>query len=162
MITAALPYVNGPLHLGHLAGAYLPADIYARYCRLAGKETLFICGSDENGVAITISAEGEGVSPQVIITVIMRWRAIRSRSSASRSTFTDAPLRQFIIKSRRTFFWRCTGRRACLSRKPNRNCFARTMRCFYRTVTWRERAPYAATRTPAATNAKNAARFSIP
>jgi methionyl-tRNA synthetase len=67
LITAALPYVNGPLHLGHLAGAYLPADIYARYCRLAGKETLFICGSDEHGVAITISADKEGVSPRVII-----------------------------------------------------------------------------------------------
>lgn len=67
LITAALPYVNGPLHLGHLAGAYLPADMYARYCRLAGKETLFICGSDENGVAITISAEQEGVPPQTII-----------------------------------------------------------------------------------------------
>ncbi len=67
LITAALPYVNGPLHLGHLAGAYLPADIYARYCRLAGIDTLFICGSDEHGVAITISAEKEGVSPRVIV-----------------------------------------------------------------------------------------------
>lgn len=67
LITAALPYVNGPLHLGHLAGAYLPADIYARYCRAAGKDTLFICGSDEHGVPITITAEREGVTPKVII-----------------------------------------------------------------------------------------------
>lgn len=67
LITAALPYVNGPLHLGHLAGAYLPADIYARYCRSAGKSVLFICGSDEHGVPITITAEKEGVTPTVII-----------------------------------------------------------------------------------------------
>jgi len=67
LITAALPYVNGPLHLGHIAGAYLPADIYARYARLAGKETLFICGSDEHGVAITISAEQQHTTPQEIV-----------------------------------------------------------------------------------------------
>ncbi len=79
LITAALPYVNGHLHLGHLAGAYLPADIYARYCRLAGKETLFICGSDENGVAITISAETEGVPPK---TIIDRYHALARDSFA--------------------------------------------------------------------------------
>ncbi|HWF44154.1 MAG TPA: methionine--tRNA ligase [Candidatus Kapabacteria bacterium] len=67
LITAALPYANGPLHIGHLAGCYLPADLYARFKRLRGEPVLFICGSDEHGVAITISAEKEGVSPQVII-----------------------------------------------------------------------------------------------
>lgn len=66
-ITAALPYANGPLHLGHLAGAYLPADIYARFLRLQGKEVLFICGSDEHGAAITMRAKKEGRSPQDII-----------------------------------------------------------------------------------------------
>lgn len=67
LITAALPYANGHIHLGHLAGAYLPADIYARYQRLKGREVLFLCGSDEHGVAITVSAEQEGVSPVVVI-----------------------------------------------------------------------------------------------
>lgn len=67
LITAALPYANGALHLGHLAGAYLPADIYARYLRLMGKEVLFVCGSDEHGAAITIRAKKDGVSPQEII-----------------------------------------------------------------------------------------------
>jgi len=67
LITSALPYANGYIHLGHLAGAYLPADIYARYCRLNGKKTLYICGSDEHGVAITIAAEKEGVNPKDII-----------------------------------------------------------------------------------------------
>jgi methionyl-tRNA synthetase len=67
LVTSALPYANGPIHLGHLSGAYLPADIYVRYKRLNGDDVLYICGSDEHGVPITISADKEGVSPQVII-----------------------------------------------------------------------------------------------
>ncbi|RPI05683.1 MAG: methionine--tRNA ligase [Ignavibacteriae bacterium] len=67
LITAALPYANGYLHLGHLAGAYLPADIYARYQRLKKRDVLFLCGSDEHGVAITVSAEKEKSTPQAII-----------------------------------------------------------------------------------------------
>ena len=66
-ITAALPYTNGPIHIGHLAGVYVPADIYARYLRLTEKRVAFICGSDEHGVAISIKAKKEGVSPQEII-----------------------------------------------------------------------------------------------
>jgi len=66
-ITAALPYTNGPIHIGHLAGVYIPADIYARYLRLKNKEVLFVCGSDEHGVPITIKAKKEGVSPQDIV-----------------------------------------------------------------------------------------------
>lgn len=66
-VTAALPYANGPLHIGHIAGAYLPADIFVRYLRLIGKEAVFICGSDEHGAAITIRAKKEGISPQEII-----------------------------------------------------------------------------------------------
>jgi methionyl-tRNA synthetase len=67
LITSALPYANGHIHLGHLAGAYLPADIYARVMRLIGKEVLYICASDEHGVAITISAEKENTTPKNII-----------------------------------------------------------------------------------------------
>lgn len=67
MITSALPYANGALHLGHLAGAYLPADIFVRYLRLRGRDVLWVCGSDEHGAAITIRAKKEGVSPQEII-----------------------------------------------------------------------------------------------
>jgi methionyl-tRNA synthetase len=67
LITSALPYANGPLHLGHLAGAYLPADIYVRFLRLSGKDVLWVCGSDEHGAAITIRAKKEGVSPETII-----------------------------------------------------------------------------------------------
>ncbi|MDP4226790.1 MAG: methionine--tRNA ligase [Bacteroidota bacterium] len=67
LLTAALPYANGPVHIGHLAGVYVPADIYARYLRLNGEDVKFVCGSDEHGVPITIKARQEGVSPQVIV-----------------------------------------------------------------------------------------------
>ncbi|MDH3710612.1 MAG: class I tRNA ligase family protein, partial [Cyclobacteriaceae bacterium] len=66
-ITAALPYANGPVHIGHLAGVYVPADIYVRFLRSQEKEVLFICGSDELGVPITLRAKKEGVSPQDIV-----------------------------------------------------------------------------------------------
>lgn len=66
-VTAALPYANGPLHIGHIAGAYLPADIYVRYLRLKGEDVAFICGSDEHGVAITLKAMKEGTTPKAII-----------------------------------------------------------------------------------------------
>ncbi|MFV1448313.1 methionine--tRNA ligase [Maribacter sp. HS] len=66
-ITAALPYTNGPIHIGHLAGVYVPADIYARYLRSIGKDVAFVCGSDEHGVAISMKAKKEGVTPKDII-----------------------------------------------------------------------------------------------
>ncbi len=67
LVTSALPYANGPVHIGHLAGVYVPADIYARYLRLKGEETLFIGGSDEHGIPITLKARAEGVTPQDIV-----------------------------------------------------------------------------------------------
>ena len=73
IVTSALPYANGPLHLGHLAGAYLTADFFVRYNRLKGEDVLFICGSDEHGVPITIAAEKEGVSPQDIVDRYHEW-----------------------------------------------------------------------------------------
>ena len=66
-VTSALPYANGPLHIGHIAGAYLPADIYVRYRKAKGDDVLFVCGSDEHGAAITLRAKKEGVSPQEIV-----------------------------------------------------------------------------------------------
>lgn len=66
-LTAALPYANGPVHIGHLAGCYIPADIYARYLRMRGKDVLFVCGSDEHGIPITIKAKNEGVTPQEVV-----------------------------------------------------------------------------------------------
>ncbi|MEL6630072.1 MAG: methionine--tRNA ligase [Bacteroidota bacterium] len=66
-ITSALPYANGPLHIGHLAGAYIPADLYVRYLRLKKRDVLYVCGSDEHGAAITLRAKKEGTTPQAII-----------------------------------------------------------------------------------------------
>ena len=66
-VTSALPYANGPLHIGHIAGAYLPADIYVRYRKAKGDDVLFVCGSDENGAAITLRAKKDGLSPQEIV-----------------------------------------------------------------------------------------------
>ena len=66
-ITSALLYANGPIHLGHLSGAYLPGDIFSRYQKLKGHDVLFICGSDEHGAAITLQAKKENVSPKEII-----------------------------------------------------------------------------------------------
>lgn len=67
LVTSALPYANGPVHIGHLAGVYIPSDIYTRYLRLRGADVISVCGSDEHGVPITIKARQEGVSPQVIV-----------------------------------------------------------------------------------------------
>src|SRR5687768_10752554 len=66
-VTAALPYANGPLHIGHIAGCYLPADIYVRYLRSAGEDVVFVCGSDEHGVPITLRAAKEGITPQQVV-----------------------------------------------------------------------------------------------
>ena len=67
LVTSALPYANGPVHIGHLAGVYVPADIYVRYLRKRGRDVIWVCGSDEHGVPITIKARREGVSPQAIV-----------------------------------------------------------------------------------------------
>ncbi|SNS15936.1 methionyl-tRNA synthetase [Belliella buryatensis] len=66
-VTSALPYANGPLHIGHLAGCYIPSDIYVRYLRSKGRDVAYVCGSDEHGVAITIKAQKEGISPQEVV-----------------------------------------------------------------------------------------------
>ena len=67
LVTCALPYANGPVHIGHLAGVYVPADVYVRYLRMKGEDVLYICGSDEHGVPITIKAKNRGVSPQDVV-----------------------------------------------------------------------------------------------
>jgi methionyl-tRNA synthetase len=67
IVTAALPYANGPVHIGHLAGCYLPADIYVRYLKSKGEDVIYVCGSDEHGVPITIKAKKEGITPQEVV-----------------------------------------------------------------------------------------------
>ncbi len=77
LVTSALPYANGPIHLGHLAGVYVPSDIYTRYQRLRGRDIIHVCGSDEHGVPITLKARNEGVSPQDIVD---RYHAINKKA----------------------------------------------------------------------------------
>lgn len=77
LVTSALPYANGPVHIGHLAGVYIPSDIYTRYLRLKGCDVISVCGSDEHGVPITIKARKEGVTPQEIVD---RYHAVIKRS----------------------------------------------------------------------------------
>jgi methionyl-tRNA synthetase len=77
LITSALPYANGPLHLGHLAGVYVPSDIYVRYLRQQGRDVVFICGSDEHGVPITLKARNEGITPQEVVD---RYHAINKKA----------------------------------------------------------------------------------
>ena len=94
-ITAALPYTNGPIHIGHLAGVYVPADIYSRYLRLQGCDVAFMCGSDEHGVAISMKAKKEGVSPQEIIDkydAIIRKSFVDFGISFNNYSRTSAPI----------------------------------------------------------------------
>ncbi len=87
LITAALPYANGEIHLGHLAGAYLPADVYARFLRLRGEDVLFICGTDEYGVPITLTAERKGITPKELVD--RNYASIRSSFEAFGMTFDN-------------------------------------------------------------------------
>ncbi len=99
LVTAALPYANGPIHLGHLAGAYLPADIYVRFQRLRGRDIIFVCGSDEHGVPITITADNEKVSPNVIID---RFHTINKESFQKFGMSFDIYSRTSIIEHHKT------------------------------------------------------------
>ncbi len=77
LVTSALPYANGPIHIGHLAGVYVPSDIYTRYMRIRGRDVISICGSDEHGVPITLKARNEGISPQAVVD---RYHAINKKA----------------------------------------------------------------------------------
>ena len=100
LITTALPYTNGPVHIGHLAGVYVPADIYARYLRLAGRPVTLIGGSDEHGVPITLKARAEGVSPQDIVD---RYHSLIKKSFEGLGISFDIYSRTTSRKFRHTF-----------------------------------------------------------
>lgn len=109
-VTSALPYANGPVHIGHLAGVYVPADIYVRYLRLKKEDVLFIGGSDEHGVPITIRAKKEGITPQ---DVVDRYHFLIKKSfedSVSRLTYTA------VHRPKHTTNWLPTFSRPCMKR----------------------------------------------
>ena len=120
LVTTALPYANGPVHIGHLAGVYVPADIYARYLRLQGRDVTLVGGSDEHGVPITIKARNEGVTPQDIVD---RYHKIIKDSFEELGISFDVYSR--IAPQRLNFSPVCTTR-ISLSRRPR--CSSMTKR----------------------------------
>ena len=117
LITTALPYANGPVHIGHLAGVYVPADIYARYLRLKGEEVLMIGGSDEHGVPITLRAKKEGITPQDVVDRyhgiisilvrlrlhIARWRRTSSVPYTIKESLSRKQANSIMTKKRNSF-----------------------------------------------------------
>ena len=110
LVTSALPYANGEIHLGHLAGAYLPADIYARFLRLRGEEVLYICGTDEYGVPITLTAEKQGISPKELVD--RNYASIRDSFAAFGMSFDNfsQTSRDIHAETARAFFLDLHGR----------------------------------------------------
>lgn len=161
LITSALPYANGPVHIGHLAGVYVPADIYARYLRMKGEEVLFVGGSDEHGVPITIKAKKEGVTPQDIVD---RYHNIIKDSfaiSASLSMSMAAPLPRHTA-ARRPISSAASTRRESLSKRLPNNYMTSKPDSSSPTDTSPALARTVATNTPTATSANSAAHRSTP
>lgn len=154
-VTAALPYANGGVHIGHLAGVYVPADIYVRYLRLKKQDVKFICGSDEHGVPITIRAKKEGITPQQVVD---RYHAMIKKS------FEDFGI-SFDIYSRTTSethsrvaseFFRKLYEEGKLVEKTSMQYTTRRQSSSLPTATSRANAPTATTRRRTATSARSA------
>jgi len=154
LVTSALPYANGPVHIGHLAGVYIPSDIYTRYLRRRGRDVLSICGSDEHGVAITIKARKEGVSPKEIID---RYHNLIKRSFERLGMSFDIYSRTSLPKRRRISSASSTPR-ASSSRRPPSSTTTRRRSSFWPTVTSWAPVPTARTKRPTATSARSAGR----
>lgn len=154
-VTSALPYANGPVHIGHLAGVYVPADIYVRYLRLKKEDVLFIGGSDEHGVPITIRAKKEGVTPQ---DVVDRYHYLIKKSFeelAFRSMYTAAPLRRRIMSWLRISLRRYTTKESLSKKHPN-NITTKKRKHSSPTATSPVSVLTAIRKVPMATNARNA------
>ena len=139
-VTSALPYANGPVHIGHLAGVYVPADIYVRYLRLKKEDVIFIGGSDEHGVPITIRAKKEGCTPQ---DVVDRYHTL------IRDSFREFGISFDVYASSTT--------RANSSKRPPCNTTTRKPRPSWLTATSPASAPAATPKVPTATSARSAA-----
>ncbi len=160
-IGVAWPYANGSLHLGHIAGAYLPADIFARYHRLKGNEVLMVSGSDQHGTPITIRAEQEGSTPQQIVDFYHGSSSSPGGSWASRSTFSPPPAPPTTNRSPRTSS-SGSWKRAISTATPSPSFTAPTASASCPTATSKAPAPTAARPAPAATSATPAASRSTP
>ena len=121
-VTSALPYANGPLHIGHIAGAYLPADIYVRYRKSKQDDVLFVCGSDEHGAAITLRAKKEGLSPQEIVDT---YHQLNKQSSI----FITVPQIYYIIKPLKNSLRFCM-KKGCLQKVYPNNSLMKSISSF--------------------------------
>ena len=153
LVTTALPYANGPVHIGHLAGVYVPADIYTRYLRLKGEDVIMIGGSDEHGVPITIKAKAEGVTPQDIVD---RYHNIIKKSFEEFGISFDIYYRTTskIHSEMASDFFRI---KVNLSRKPRCNITTRRLTSSSQTGILPGLVRTVATNMPMATNARLAA-----
>lgn len=161
LVTTALPYANGPVHIGHLAGVYVPADVYVRYLRLRGDDVIMIGGSDEHGVPITLKAKKEGVTPQ---DVVDKYHGIIKDSSSGlvfRSTSTRVPPAKPTTKQPPISLKRSTTKALSLRKSPN-NITMKWPTNFWPTVTLPAPAPIVTAKAPMATSARNAAPRSTP
>ena len=157
LVTAALPYANGPLHIGHLAGCYIPADIYVRYQRAQKRDIKFVGGSDEHGVPITIRAMKEGVSPQAVVD---KYHEIIRHSLETMDISFDIYSRTSNAIHHQTAqdFFKNYMTMVCLKKKKRNNTMMRRQRPSLPIDTSLEHAPFVEMKTHMATNAKDADR----
>ena len=161
-VTSALPYANGPVHIGHLAGVYVPADIYVRYLRLKKEDVIFIGGSDEHGVPITIRAKKEGIHPaRRGGPLSYTYQRSLSKSSASHSTCTAVLLQRRITTRLPTSSASCTIRENS-SKRPACSITTKKPRPSLPTATSPASAPTAMPKALTVTNARSAAPASAP
>jgi methionyl-tRNA synthetase len=155
LITSALPYANGPLHIGHLAGVYVPSDIYTRYLRLRGRDVIHVCGSDEHGVPITIKARQEGVTPRQIVD---RYHEMNKASFEKFGIAFDIYSRTSSPVHYQTAseIFKTLYDRGEFLEKTTRSIMTRRRDSFWPTATYREPVPAAETKMPTATSAKGA------
>ena len=160
-VTAALPYTNGPIHIGHLAGVYVPADIYVRYLRAQNKDVAFICGSDEHGVAISIRAKKkEPPRKKLLINTIPSFEILSNSLVFPLITIRELQ-RTFTMKLRPPFSNNCM-RKMFLRCKPMSNSSTQKNKHFWPIVSSLGLVQSATTRKPMATNAKAVAARSTP
>ncbi len=155
-VTSALPYANGPIHIGHLAGVYVPADIYVRYLRMKGEDVLFIGGSDEHGVPITIKARQQGITPQEVVDKfhqIIEDSFQKFGISFDVYSRTSAPIHHETASD----FLKHYTTKANSSKKPRNNIMMKKPNNFWPTDILQELARIAITKKPMATSAKTAA-----
>lgn len=153
-VTSALPYANGPVHIGHLAGVYVPADIYVRYLRLKKEDVLFIGGSDEHGVPITIRAKKEGITPQDVVDRYHTLIKDSLKNSEFLSMFTPVLHQRHITNWLPSFSKRCMTKEN-LSKRHLNNIMMKRLTSFWPTDISQVNVPIVTQKVHTVTNAKS-------